>query len=142
MSLGSIIAGALKMPFAPIVEMIGSAWKDHRAIKQAKVEGEVKFLATEQGNRHAWEIASITNTGRGLRWASFIMWSGPLVYGWFDPADAAMRITALFDAFPTWVISIQFAMIGGIWGVKELATLRKLGEARSKINGDQTEGKA
>lgn len=135
-ALGSVI----KMPFAPVVELVSSAWKDYRDIKRAEVEGEIAFLATKEGNQHAWEVASITNTGRGLRWASFVIWTGPLIHGYFDPADAAERLEALFDAFPTWVISIQMAMIGGIWGVKELATLKRLTEVRSRHNATHEGG--
>ncbi len=114
----------------PVIELATGWIKRGQQIKQAETKGRIAYLATEQGHRHAWEIHSIQASGRGMRWASFVMWSGPVVYAFIAPVAASKAINQTFAALPDWYVYGYLLVTGGVWGLKEFATIRNTVKAR------------
>lgn len=119
----------------PIIELIGGWASDRRELKRAELQGRIKYLSTEQGHRHAWEIASIQQSGQGMRWASFAMWSAPFLWAFIDPIAAQAALESAIEALPDWYVAGYLTVTGGVWGIKEFATVRSTTKARNQAKG-------
>lgn len=94
--------------------------KQSREIKAAAAENTVRLLKDEQSNNHAWEMANLQDKDKGLRWVSFGLFAGPMVWALFDPVGVKEYFTLFKEVMPDWYQQIVFSMVGGIWGVSAL----------------------
>lgn len=99
---------------------IADSVKQRREIAAAEAANKVRLLQEEASNNHAWEMASLTDKDKGLRWMCFILFTYPLIWAAFDAAAAAAYFNQTLAALPEWYRQIVFSMVGGIWGVAAL----------------------
>lgn len=110
---------------------IGRDWlASKRRVTEQKAQAQIQYLQTEQGARHAWNIQSIQASGKGMRWASFSLWSAPFVWAFINPDGAAEAFQAAIAALPDWYVTGYLLVTAGVWGAKEIATLRNTTKAR------------
>lgn len=112
------------------VGIVGDWLGDKREMAAAKQNAKISYLRTEQGFRHAWNIESIRASGKGMRWASFVLWSAPFVWAFVDPESARIAFQGALGAMPNWYVKGFLLVTAGVWGAKEFATLRELGRQR------------
>lgn len=117
------------------VGMVGDWLGSKREMAAAKQTAKIAYLRTEQGFRHAWNVESIRASGKGMRWASFVLWSAPFVWAFIDPQNAQDAFSGALGAMPDWYIKGFLLVTAGVWGAKEFATLRELGKERKKSLG-------
>lgn len=103
-------------------------------VKLAELNNRARLLEDKQSNNHAWEMASLRSSGKALKWASFILFTLPIlvtVVGPFVGAGAGVdQMWQNFRQVPEGWMTVYYSMTGSIWGV---ATLKDTGPAM--ING-------
>ncbi len=117
---------------------IAKSWLSNK-VEQTKAEGKVKLaelnnrarlLEDKNSNNHAWEMASLKSSGKALKWASFVLFTLPIlvtVIGPFVGAGAGVeQMWQNFNQVPDGWMTVYYSMTGSIWGV---ATLKDTGPA-------------
>lgn len=99
---------------------INDSVKQKREIAAAAAENTVRLLRDEQSNNAAWEMASLQDKDKGLRWVSAVIFFFPLIWAGFDPDGARIYFETIMNVLPEWYRQIVFAIVGGIWGVSAL----------------------
>lgn len=112
----SLIGGLLTQ----VVGGFTDHFKHKRKLKEAEVENRARLLKDEQSNNHEWEMANLTDKDKFLRWISFIMFTFPFVWIYFDAQAAAEYFQILDQHLPTWYKQTYMGMTGGIWGISAL----------------------
>ena len=112
----SLIGGLLTTVFGGI--------KDHlegkRKLKQAEVNNRARLLEDSQSNNHDWEMANLADKDKWMRRISFIMFTWPFLWIYFDPEAAEAYFLILDEQLPEWYKQTYMAMTGGIWGISAL----------------------
>ena len=103
-----------------IVKAAKGAFENRTKIKAAEAENRARLLQSQQTHNENWEMASLAASGKGLKWASFSMFSFPLAWAVFDPAGVATYFTESIDAIPSWWSRAWVAITGSIWGLSVL----------------------
>lgn len=103
-------------------------------VKLAELNNRARLLEDKESNNHAWEMASLRSSGKALKWASFVLFTLPIlvtVVGPFVGAGEGVRqMWQNFNQVPDGWMTVYYSMTGSIWGV---ATLKDTGPAM--ING-------
>ena len=114
-------------PITGAMELIGNigGWindglKQKREIAAAAAENTIRLLKDEQSNNSAWEMATLQDKDKWLRWASFCLFTFPMVWAVFDPVGAANYFNVTLAALPDWYKQVYLGITGGIWGISAL----------------------
>ena len=100
---------------------LAKGWLDNRGkVQAAKAENEARLLASVQSHNAKWEMASLASSGKGLKWASFALFSFPLIWAIFDPEGVATYFNESIAAVPDWWVQTYMAASGSIWGISVL----------------------
>lgn len=99
---------------------VNDSLKQSREIKAAATENTVRLLKDEQSNNAAWEMANLQDKDKWLRWASFTLFTYPMVWAAFDPTGAATYFNVTLAALPDWYKQVYLGITGGIWGISAL----------------------
>jgi len=107
---------------APVTEWL----KSRREVKEAKhrrdlavINNQARLAADAQSHNHDWEMASLNDKDKALRWFSFLLFTTPVLIVVIDPEQG----TAIFERLnlvPDWMLQIWFYMIAGVWGIASL----------------------
>ena len=129
--------GALLSLGTTIVEGAKGYFTNRQKIKKAEAENKARLLQDQQTHNASWEMASLAASGKGLKWASFAMFSFPLAWAIFDPAGVATYFNESIDAIPAWWSQAWVAITGSIWGISVLkdAAPQMVGGIRRAIKG-------
>ena len=103
-------------------------------LKKAELENRARLMRDQQTNNHTWEMAALRETGKVLKWASFVQFSVPLCLTMAAPyfdLDANKMWLAL-KLVPEWWQKCYIAMNGTIWGVMQL---KELGLSPGRVAG-------
>lgn len=103
-----------------IAGLVSDNVRQRREIAAAETANRVRLLQDAQSNNHAWEMASLADKDKTLRWLCFVLFTYPLVWAAFDAQGAAAYFNTTLAALPDWYKQIVFSMVGGIWGVAAL----------------------
>ncbi|MDD9873996.1 MAG: hypothetical protein OXU22_00470 [Gammaproteobacteria bacterium] len=93
-------------------------------VKLAELNNRARLLQDKNSNNHSWEMASLKSSGKALKWASFTLFTLPIlvtVVGPFVGAGAGVeQMWANFNRVPDGWMTVYYSMTGSIWGVATL----------------------
>ena len=112
--------GALLSLGSAIVDGAKGYLTNRQKVKAAEADNRARLLQSQQTHNENWEMASLAASGKGLKWASFVMFSLPLVWAIFDPASVATYFNESIDSIPDWWSQSWVAITGSIWGISVL----------------------
>ena len=102
--------------------------KNKGEVKAAKHVRELSIIKNQSrlandtaSYNHEWEMASLGNQDKALRWCSFWIFALPILITVVHP-EAGKEIFTNLDFVPNWFKTVFISMIGGIWGIVELKT--------------------
>ena len=119
------LAGFAKGLVKPLTTWI----EGKQRIQKAKVDNTVRLLESKEAYNAKWEQQGILSSGKALKWASFGMFSFPLIWLVFDPPGVKVYFENL-ALIPEWWVKTWVGITGSIWGI---ATLKDI--APSAIKG-------
>lgn len=102
-------------------------WLENRGeVKAAKHTRELAIINNQSrlandtaSYNHEWEMASLGNHDKALRWCSFWIFALPILITVISP-ETGKEIFTNLDFVPDWFKTVFISMIGGIWGIVEL----------------------
>jgi len=110
------LAAVGKALIAPI-----SKWAERREKRlDAENENRVRLLRDKQQANADWEMRGMVASGKALKWASFLMFSFPLIWAAFDPEAVRNYFEVSLAAVPEWWVQAWVMMTGSIWGISML----------------------
>jgi hypothetical protein len=130
-----------------------SNWLDKRAqiktaeldVKLAALNNKAALLRDKEKYNSDWEMASIANSTKGLKYISFALFAGPLVLTFICPfvglENEAKLAWAALNAVPQYWQTGYMAVTGGIWGIstfKDLGGIRGIFGLTKSITGCTT----
>lgn len=108
------------------VDPIKTFFSNRKDIKMAEHQRDMALLTSQaklaedkQSFNHAWEMASLKDKDKGLRYLSFFMFTSPILIAVISPAHGTELFSRL-ELVPEWILQIWFYMIAGIWGIASL----------------------
>lgn len=111
---------------APLIAIIREAFSYWRETKKeehntriAAMQKRQQLLQEAQFHNHEWEIKSLENTGKFLKWFSFFIFSAPIFITVLSPEHGG-RIWKNLELVPTDFMHIYFGITGAIWGIAHL----------------------
>jgi len=109
---------------AAIITTVLGMGRDHlegkREIKRAETRNRARLMEDKQSNNHEWEMANLADKDKWMRRISFIMFTWPFIWIYFDPDGARTYFQILDEFLPVWYKQTYMAMTGGIWGISAL----------------------
>ena len=82
----------------------------------AVINNQARLATEKQEYNAAWEMASLQDKDKGLRWFSFILFTFPIVIMVVAP-NYGLEVFARLESVPEWMMQIWFYMISGVWGI-------------------------
>ena len=111
-------------PVKEIVTGLADGYKAKQENKTAVVKESTRLITDVHSNNTSWEINALKVTGKGLKWASFGMFAGPImltVVGPFVGLNAEVdQMWANFEKVPDKWMVVYASMTGAIWGISAL----------------------
>lgn len=106
---------------------IGKQWLENRKEKQqakhnrelAVINNQARLAQSEKDYNHAWELASLQDKDKLLRFISYFMFTSPILIAIFSPEHGAKIFTNL-ESVPPWLVQSWVAMNGAVWGIASL----------------------
>lgn len=106
---------------------IGQQWLENRKEKtQAKhkrelavINNQARLAQSEKEHNHAWELASLQDKDKLLRFISYFMFTSPIMITVVSPQHGAEIFTNL-DSVPPWLVQSWVAINGAVWGIASL----------------------
>lgn len=99
-------------------------WKagkdDARKVAAAVAENRIRLAQSEQTHNQEWEMRALEGRDAWLRRVSFLMWSLPLLWAYFDPSAARQYFSESLAGLPEWYVAGYLAITGAVWGLSEL----------------------
>ncbi len=124
--LAAVVGGPAGVVGAVVGELI-TDWKtgreNKRQVQKATAEYKVKQALSETTYKRDWELAALNGSGLWMRRGTLILFSVPLVWGYFDP-DIVLQYFKTLDEMPEWYLASYGAMLGAVWGSMELRQWR------------------
>ena len=120
--IGALASGA----FGVAKEWLGNRKARAKAkgeLKLAEINNRTRLLADKNSNNHSWEMASLKSSGLALKWASFSLFSLPILFTVVAPffgeaGNAAVaEMWANFGRVPEGWLQVYFTITGSIWGI-------------------------
>lgn len=132
--ISAIITGATTLAGAWLNNKAEKAKGKHK-LELAELENRARLMADAQSNNSDWEMASIRASGRAMRWASFLLFSLPILFTVIAPFfaggnGAVATMWHNFQLVPDGWMTIYYAITGGIWG---FSSLKEIGASPSAI---------
>lgn len=123
----SAVAGGPAGVFGTIATELVSGWKKKRE-RQQKVEDSIAEYKAQQAlsettYKRDWELAALSGSGIWMRRGTLILFSIPLIWGYFDPPTVLQYFKTL-DQMPEWYLASYGTMLGAVWGSMELRQWR------------------
>lgn len=110
-------------PILTVIKELFGYWRESRQeehqTKLAAMRHRQNLLMDKQANNHEWEIKSLENTGRFLKWFSFFIFSAPILITVLSPEHGG-RIWSNLEHVPKDFMQIYFGITGAIWGIAHL----------------------
>ena len=85
----------------------------------AVIDNQTRLAQDEQSNNHEWEMASLQDKDKGLRYISYSIFALPILITVVSP-ETGQRIFTNLALVPGWWVKTFVAINGGIWGIVEL----------------------
>jgi hypothetical protein len=85
----------------------------------AVINNQARLASDEQSFNHEWEMASLQDKDKALRYISFLLFSLPIIITVLLP-EYGKTIFANLENVPDWWVKTFIAINGGIWGIVEL----------------------
>jgi len=107
---------------APITQWLtnrGEIAKAKQKRNLAVINNQARLASDEQSNNHEWEMASLADKDKGLRYVSYSIFALPIIITVIMPAQGQAIFTNL-EFVPQWWVKTFIAINGGIWGIVEL----------------------
>tara|TARA_Y100001956_G_C4097348_1_gene175918 strand:- start:393 stop:692 length:300 start_codon:yes stop_codon:yes gene_type:complete len=74
---------------------------------------------SEKDYNHAWELASLQDKDKLLRFISYFMFTSPILITVFSPEHGA-KILSNLESVPPWLVQSWVAINGAVWGIASL----------------------
>ena len=108
--------------FAPLTQ-----WLENRGkIKQAELDrdlavinNQAKLVQSTTDNNHNWEMQSLQDKDKTLRFFSYSMFTAPILITVVSPEHGA-KIFENLESVPPWLVQTWIAINGGVWGIASL----------------------
>lgn len=111
--------GALLSPFKSFFEKKKDIALAKHERDMAILQSQARIAQDKLAFDHAWEMASLQDKDKGLRYLSFIMFTSPILVAVVSPLHGVELFDRL-ELVPDWILQIWFYMIAGIWGIASL----------------------
>jgi len=85
----------------------------------AVINNQARLASDEQTFNHEWEMASLQDKDKMLRYISFLLFALPIIITVLLPEQGKTIFTNL-ENVPQWWVKTFIAINGGIWGIVEL----------------------
>lgn len=87
---------------------------------------------SQQAHREQWEIVQARQADRILRRIAFFVLVAPYVWALFDPEAVERYFTVAIASVPSWWQQLTLAAFAAIWGIRELASLKRVNDLTVK----------
>lgn len=114
--------GWVALLFEPI-----KIWLENRG-KKAEAKAKLEIAVTnnrarlardKETNNHDWEMASLADKDKGLRYVSYSIFALPILITVVHPGQGQEIFTNL-ELVPDWWVKTFVSINGGVWGIIEL----------------------
>ncbi|MBG9993334.1 hypothetical protein [Pseudoalteromonas sp. NZS37] len=129
----------LSLLFKPV-----DTWLKNRAAKasaehnrdMAVINNQARLAQSEKDYNHNWEMASLQDKDKGLRFFSYCMFTAPILITVVSPEHGA-QIFKNLEGVPPWLVQTWIAINGGVWGIASLKNIvpQFIGQFRRVKNG-------
>ena len=85
----------------------------------AVINNKARLASDKQSNNHEWEMASLQDKDKGLRYISYSIFALPILITVTVPEHGAEIFNNL-ELVPDWWVKTFVSINGGVWGVIEL----------------------
>lgn len=113
------ILGILIKPFKSFFEKKKDIALAKHERDMAILKSQARIAQDKQSFDHAWEMASLQDKDKGLRYLSFLMFTSPILIAVASP-EYGIELFDRLELVPEWILQIWFYMIAGIWGIASL----------------------
>lgn len=111
--------------FAPL-----TTWLENRGkLKQAELDrdlavinNQAKLVQSGVDNNHNWEMQSLQDKDKTLRFFSYSMFTAPILITVISPEHGAAIFKNL-ESVPPWLVQTWIAINGGVWGIASLKNI-------------------
>lgn len=97
-----------------------AARENKRQVEKAVAENRIRLAQSEQTHNQEWEMRALEGRDTWLRRLSFLMWSLPLAWAYFDPVAARQYFSESLAGLPEWYVAGYLGITGAVWGLAEL----------------------
>ena len=116
--LGKILSFISK-PITQYLKNRGEVKKAKHTRDIAIIDNQARLASDKQNNNHSWEMASLQDKDKWLRWFSFFLFTTPIILVVVSPEHGELVFVRLKEV-PDWMLTIWFSMISGVWGISAL----------------------
>ena len=109
-----------------LTEPVKGYFKNRKELKLAKhtrdlavINNQARLAQDKQSNNHAWEMASLQDKDKFLRYLSFFLFTSPILIAVGSP-ETATELFERLKEIPSWLLQIWFYMIAGVWGIASI----------------------
>ena len=125
--------------FAPIttaIDYYGQIKKAEKDRDLAVINNQARLAQSTADNNHDWEMQSIRDKDKTLRFFSYSMFTAPILITVVSPEQGAVIFKNL-ENVPPWLVQTWVAINGAVWGIASLKNVvpQFVGQFRRAKNG-------
>ena len=113
------ILGFLSAPVSQFLKNRGDIKNAKHVRNLAVINNQARLASSTAEYNNNWEMASLQDKDKGLRWISFSLFTAPILIVVIDPVYGG-EVLARLEVLPEWMMTVWFYMVAGIWGVATL----------------------
>ena len=89
-------------------------------LAQTITEAKIASARQREHDDMLWRVTALQSSGRVLKWVSFVIWSGPIVWAFVAPDQLAHRMSTALAVLPHWYVVGYLSITGTVWGFSHL----------------------
>ncbi|MCF7515981.1 hypothetical protein L3V43_20570 [Pseudoalteromonas sp. L23] len=112
----------LGVVFSPITQWLKNRGEKQQAAHQrdlAIINNQARLAQSTKDYNHEWEMASLQDKDKTLRFISYFMFTSPILITVISPTHGNQIFTNL-ESVPSWLVQTWVAINGGVWGIASL----------------------
>lgn len=111
--------GLLVAPIKVWLETLKEKAQAKATLDLAVLSNKARLATDKLSNNHDWEMASLQDKDKGLRYISYSIFALPILMTVVSPEQGALIFKNL-ELVPDWWVKTFISINGGVWGIIEL----------------------
>lgn len=128
--------GGIFAPITTAIDYYGQIKLAEKNRDLAVINNQARLAQSTTDNNHDWEMQSIRDKDKTLRFFSYSMFTAPILITVVSPEQGAAIFQNL-ENVPQWLVQTWVAINGAVWGISSLKNVvpQFVGQLRRAKNG-------